>query len=159
MKKKLIIIVLAIVVLFAALMLLSNYKNNKKLDGGNPYDKNELHQETIDLLGDDLYENIIIPDDLDEKLENEETITVYYFSPTCSYCISTTPVIVPMTEDLDIDMVKMNLLEYPDKRPHYEIEATPTIVHYKDGKEVGRQVGYDEDEVFEDFFNKVVLEK
>lgn len=158
-KKKLIIIVLVVVVLFSALMLLNNYKNNKKLDGGNPYDKTELHQETIDLLGNDLYKNIITPDDLDERLANEETVTVYYFSPTCSYCMETTPIIVPMTEDLDIEMVKINLLEYPDKKPHYNIEATPTIVHYIDGKEVERKVGFDKKEVFEAFFNEVVVEK
>lgn len=158
-KKKMIIIVVVIVALIAALLLLNNYKNNKKLDSGNPYDKNELYQESIDLIGDELYDNIITPDDLEKKLEKEEDVTVYFFSPTCSYCIQTTPVVVPMTEDLGIDMVKMNLLEYQDEKERYDIEGTPTIVHFKNGEAVDSIVGYNDEEVFEEFFENVVLEK
>lgn len=160
MKKKLIIIILSIIVLFAAIMLLNNYKNDKKLDGGNPYDKNELHQETIDLIGNDLYDNIITPDNLDEKIESGEAVTVYYFSPTCGYCKQTTPIVVPMVEELGIEMYKLNLLEYESMKKHYGIEGTPTIVHYKNGEEVDQLSGYYEDkEVYERFFNEVVLEK
>lgn len=160
MKKKLIIIILAIILLFGAIMLLNNYKNNKKLNVGNPYDKNELHQETIDLIGDELYDNIIVPDKLDEKIASGEAVTVYFFSPTCSYCLKTTPIVVPMVEALDIEMYKLNLLEYESKKKHYGIEGTPTIVHYKNGEEVDQLSGYHKDKkVYEQFFNEVVLEK
>src|SRR5699024_12146872 len=45
-------------------------------DNDNPYGKTNLEQETIDQLDDPLYQNQITPDDLDEKLDNQEDLTV-----------------------------------------------------------------------------------
>lgn len=158
MNKKIIIIVALVVVLFAGIVFLNNAKNNQKLSEGNPYDKETLKQSTIDLLGNKLYEDIIVPDVLDKRLLNKETFSVYYFSPECPACKKTTPVVVPLTEEYKIEMVKMNLLEY-DKKDYYNISGTPTIVHYKEGVEVGRISGAAEEEDFREFFEEVVLKK
>lgn len=158
MGKKMLIIIGGIVILFGVFAFANNYKNNQAMERNeNPYGKNNLHQETIDLLDDPLYDNIITPDQLDEKLDNKETVTVYYFSPTCVYCQKTTPVVVPVTEEMDVDMVKMNLLEF-DKMDDYHVEGTPTIIHYEDGVEVERIVGEHSEEEFQAFFNRYVLE-
>src|SRR5699024_6909607 len=147
-----------IVILFAALYFVNDYKNKKVLDvSDNPYQKENLRQETIDQLNDPLYGNIIVPEDLDAKLDAGEDVTVYYYSTTCVYCQNTTPVVVPLTEELGIDMKKMNLLEF-DKMDYYDIEGTPTIIHYKDGIEVGRISGERPEEEFREFFDEYVLE-
>ncbi|MGM8366329.1 thioredoxin family protein [Virgibacillus sp. W0181] len=157
MKKKMLILIGVLAVLFIALYFVNDYKNKKALQGNeNPYGKDNLRQETIDQLDDPLYQNQIIPEELDEKLENGEDVTVYFYSPTCVYCQRTTPVVVPLTEDLDIDMKKMNLLEF-DKMEYYEIEGTPTIVHYEDGEEVARISGERPEEDFQQFFDENVL--
>lgn len=157
MRNKMLLIVGAIVVLFAALFFINDYKNKKALDvSDNPYKKDTLRQETIDQLNDPLYGNIIVPDDLDAKLEAKEDVTVYYYSPTCVYCQNTTPVVVPLTEELDIDMKKMNLLEF-DKMKYYDIEGTPTIIHYENGVEVARISGEHPEENFRSFFEEYVL--
>lgn len=159
MKNKMFIIIGVIVVLFAGLYFLTNFQNKQTLENSdNPYGKDNLRQETIDLLDNPNYGNIIVPDNLDEQLENEEDITVYYFSPTCSYCQQATPIVVPIAEELDIDMKKMNLLEF-DKMQYYDIEGTPSIVHYENGKEVGRIVGLPEnpEEDYRAFFEEYVL--
>lgn len=157
MRNKMLMIVGAIVVLFVALYFVNEYKNKQALSvSDNPYQKEDLHQETIDQLNDPLYGNIIIPDDLDAMLAAEEDVTVYYFSPTCVYCQRTTPVVVPLTEELDIDMKKMNLLEF-DKMDYYGIEGTPTIIHYEDGTEVARISGEQPEEAFRAFFEEHVL--
>ncbi len=52
MGKKLTIIILVIVVLFGALYFALNYKNNKALEGDNPYGTTDLEQSTIDQLDD-----------------------------------------------------------------------------------------------------------
>lgn len=158
MTKKVLVIVGVIVILFAGIILLTNYKNGKKLEQGNPYGTKNLHQKTIDLIGDELYGNIIVPDDLDKRLLDKETLTVYYFSPTCTYCIQTTPVVVPLTEEYGIDMYKMNLLEY-DKMKYYNVQGTPTVVHYEEGVEVGRLYGAASEAEFRQFFEEVVLKK
>ena len=156
MRNKMLLILGAIIILFAGLVVVNNMKNKKVLSENNPYGKEDLHQETIDQLGDPLYDNIILPEELDEKLENGEDITVYYYSPTCVYCQRTTPVVVPITEELNIDMKKMNLLEF-DLMEYYDIEGTPTIIHYKNGGEVARIVGQNEEEDYYEFFEKHVL--
>ena len=144
-----------IVLLFVALFVANNYKTNKKLNANdNPYDKTDLRQETIDLLDDPLYNNIIVPDDLMEEVDSGNPLTVYYFSPTCTYCQKTTPVLVPIAEDMDVDMKKLNTLEYGMKP--FNIEATPTLIHYDNGEEVARLVGQQEEKVYRDFFETFV---
>src|SRR5699024_11448014 len=86
-----------------------------------------------------------------------EDITVYYYSPTCSYCQKTTPVVVPVAEEMGVDLKKMNLLEF-DKMDYYKVEGTPTIIHYEDGKEVARIVGEQPKENFEAFFKENVVD-
>ena len=157
MKNKMLIIVGVIVLLFAGLYFINNYKNKQAVeDNENPYGKDSLKQETIDQLDDPLYQNIIVPEDLDAKLANGEDITVYYYSPTCVYCQKTTPVVVPIAEELGVDLKKMNLLEF-DKMDYYHIEGTPTIIHYENGEEVSRIVGEQPEENFRSFFKEYVI--
>jgi len=151
MKGKMIAIISIVVLLFVGLFAANAYKSNKKLnENDNPYDKTDLRQETIDLLDDPLYDNIIVQDDLKAEIDSGDPLTVYYFSPTCTYCQQTTPILVPIVEDMDVDMKKLNTLEY-GMEP-FGIEATPTLVHYNDGAEVARLVGQQDEEVYREFF-------
>ncbi|HLR64056.1 MAG TPA: thioredoxin family protein [Pseudogracilibacillus sp.] len=155
MKGKIIAIVVVIVLLFAGLWFANNYKNKSALEGvDNPYDKSSLKQETIDLIGDPLYDNIIVPDDLEEEIDSGQPVTVYFFSPTCSYCQATTPVLVPLVEEMDIDMKKLNTLEYG--MDQFQITGTPTLVHYDEGKEVARIIGQQTEDDFRAFFDEFV---
>lgn len=152
-----IIIIAAVVVLFFALYFVIDYKNNKALEGNNPYGSTDLNQATIDQLNDPNYQNQILPEALNEKVENGESVTVYYYSPTCVYCKATTPYLVPLTEEMGVDMVKLNLLEFPAEGNQFGIRSTPTLVHYEDGKEVARLEGQQEKEVYAAFFEEYVL--
>ncbi|GGA73608.1 thioredoxin family protein [Ornithinibacillus halotolerans] len=156
MQKKMIAIIAAIVVLFVALFVVINYKNSKALEN-NPYGTDDLEQATIDQLKDPNYGNQILPDDLIEKVESGESVTVYYYSPTCSFCKATTPYLVPLAEEMDVDMKKLNLLEFARDVQMFGIQSTPTLVHYEDGKEVVRLEGQQTEEVYEAFFEEYVL--
>ena len=90
-------------------------------------------------------------------VEAGEDVTVYFFSPTCPHCVRTTPVVAPLAKDMDVDLVQYNLLEFEQGWNDYGIESTPTIVQYKDGKEVNRIVGYQEEATFKDWFNEYTL--
>lgn len=128
-------------------------QNEEKLAGDTQYNKDSLKPETIAQLDDPNYQNIILPEDLKAKLDNKEDVTVYFYSPTCSYCQQTTPIVAPLAEDLGIDLVQFNLLEFESGWDQYGIKETPTIVQYKAGKEAERIVGLKDKEVFEDWFN------
>ncbi|GAE93664.1 thioredoxin [Gracilibacillus boraciitolerans JCM 21714] len=157
--KKMIIFILVLVIIFGGLIAIVNYQNSKQLDGVDnpPYGKSELDQATIDQLDEEIYQNQILPEDLANKLANGEDVTVYFYSPTCVHCQRTTPEVVPVAEEYGVDLVKMNLLEFEEQWNVYNIEATPTIVHFEDGKESARIVGEQPQDNFESFFGTEVL--
>ena len=109
MKKMLIIggVVLAI---FALIIVLTQMSKSEKL-ANNPYDTDDLDPATIDQLDDENYQNIALPDEVNKQIQSGEPTTVYYFSPTCSHCQATTPVLMPVAEDMDVDVLQYNLLE------------------------------------------------
>ncbi|HSP21476.1 MAG TPA: thioredoxin family protein [Planococcus sp. (in: firmicutes)] len=154
--KKMLIIGGVVVAIFALIIVLTNLSNNDKL-ANNPYDTENLEQPTIDLLTDENYQNIALPNEVDEKIKSGEPTTVYFFSPTCSHCLATTPILMPVADDMDVDVLQYNLLEYEKGWQDYFIEATPTLVHYENGEEIARWVGSQPKENIEEFFNEVVL--
>lgn len=151
--KKMIIFLAVIIVLFGAIAVLSNLDNKQKSEG-NPYKKDKLEPATVDLLDDPNYQNIIIPEELTEKLANKEDVTVYFFSPTCSHCQVTTPIVAPLAEEMKIDLVQYNVLEFEQGWDDYEIDSTPTIVQFKNGKETARIVGSHSEEEFKQWFDE-----
>lgn len=153
--KKLLIIAGIVVVIFAGIIFLTNQANDEKL-ANNPYDTEDLEQATIDQLDDENYQNIVVPSDLEEQIASGEPTTVYFFSPTCQYCQQTTPVLMPVAEDMNVDVLQYNLLEYDQGWQQYAIEATPTLIHYENGEEVSRWVGAQPKENIEQFFTDIV---
>ncbi|MUK90096.1 thiol reductase thioredoxin [Ornithinibacillus sp. L9] len=159
MQKKMLAIIGTIVVLFAALLFVINYKNDQAISNSdNPYGTKDLNQATIDQLDNPDYGNQILPDELEDKIDSGEAVTVYFYSPTCVYCQNTTPYLVPLTEDLGIDMKKLNLLEFPSEGNKYGIESTPTLVHFEEGEIVASIIGQRTEEEFTAFFNEYVLD-
>lgn len=152
--KKIIIFSIIIVALFAVLAIVNNVQNTNQAEG-NPFGKKNLHPETIKQLDDPNYQNIILPEELDAKLANKETVTVYYYSPICPACVKTSPIVVPMTNELGIDLKLFNLLEFDQGWSKYNISATPTIVHYIEGEIIGQTEGLFEEEAFAEWFKGV----
>lgn len=152
--KKVIIFLAVIVLLFGAVALLTKMQNEEKVSEENPYGKSDLHPETIAQLDDPNYKNLILPEQLEKKLDKKEDVTVYFYSPTCSHCQRTTPVVSPLAKDMNINLTQFNLLEFENGWDQYGIKETPTIVQYKAGKEVNRITGYQEKEVFEKWFEE-----
>ncbi len=138
--KKVIVLSVIVASLLIAAIVYSDIANQKAAEG-NPFGKANLHPATIEQLNDPLYDNQILPDQLKAKLDGKEELFVYFYSPTCEHCRATTPILVPVAKELKVDVKKHNLLEFSASWDAYGIEFTPTLVHYKDGKEVSRLVG------------------
>jgi thioredoxin 1 len=156
--KKLSIFFGILVVLIAALVLLNSLKPDTVY--GKPAD--DLYPATRDILNDPNYNNIIIPDTLEEKLANKESFFVYYFASDCPHCRLTTPQLKPLADELGVNLHQFNLREFDTYFGKMNIEATPTLIYYKDGvesermqgglKESGTTDGYSLDE-FTNFFS------
>ncbi|MCC3355336.1 thioredoxin family protein [Bacillus sp. REN16] len=142
--KKIVIFTVVIVAIFGALAYVTTTQNKQKAEG-NPFGKEKLDPATTAQLDDPNYQNQILPNELASKLENGESMTVYFYSPTCSHCQKTTPVIVPMVDEMGLDLKKFNLLEFEEGWKDYGIEYTPTLIHFENGEEVSRLVGYHPD--------------
>jgi thioredoxin 1 len=138
--KKLLIIGGVIVAIFVLIIVLNNQSNKEKLKD-NPYGTTNLEQSTIDLLGNEHYSNIILPDDLYEKVTSGESVTAYFFHPECQYCQQMTPILMPIAEEKGIHVYQYNMLEFPTESQPYGITSWPALIHYEDGKEVSRSVG------------------
>ena len=148
--KKVIFFLVFIIILFAGVAYLSNMQKEKAVEG-NIYEKADLKPETIELLEDPNYQNIILPDELEEKLKTEEDVTVYFFSSDCVYCKRTTPELMPLADELNVSIDQYNLWEFDEGWDKYNIESTPTIVQYKNGEEVSRINGYREPAIFKEW--------
>ncbi|VEF48809.1 Thioredoxin domain-containing protein [Bacillus freudenreichii] len=153
--KKLIIFLVIIIALFAAIAGITKWQQSKKSEG-NIYKKENLHPATIDLLDDPLYQNIILPEELEKKLNNKENVTVYFFSPTCPHCMKTTPELIPAAEKMGVDVYQFNLLEFEDGWNQYRIKYTPTLIHFKNGEEDARLVGGNPQNEIETWFEEHV---
>jgi thioredoxin 1 len=129
--KKLSIFFGILAVLIVALVFLNNAKTNTVY--GKPSD--DLYPATRD------YNNIIVPDDLQKKLDNKESFFVYYFASDCPHCRLTTPQLKPLADELGINLHQFNLREFDTFFGKMNIEATPTLVYYKDGVESARLKG------------------
>lgn len=153
--KKLIIIMASIMVIFIALVVITNIQQKQNVEG-NPFGKEKLHSETQKQLNDPLYQNIITPDQLKNDLAAGETKTIYFYKSTCPACKQTSPVVVPMAEDMNIDMELYNLEEFNEGWNDYGIRSTPTFIHFVDGQEVERLENYHQDSsVYSEWLEKV----
>ncbi|GKV67003.1 MULTISPECIES: co-chaperone YbbN [unclassified Sporosarcina] len=153
--KKLLAIGGIIVVIFVLIIVLNNKSNEKKLTD-NPYGTDQLDQRTVDLLSNENYQNIVLPDELDKQIESGEPTTVYYFSPACQHCMEFTPRLMPIADEYGVHIYQYNMLEL-DKQldSKYDIVEWPALVHYKDGKEEFRMIGGHPDENIKAFFDEI----
>lgn len=143
-----------VILLFVGIVVLQN-KSNSDVLKNNPYDTEDLQQSTIDLLSDENYQNIILPDDLQAKIDSGEGVFGYMFSPTCEHCKAFTPKLMPIAKELDIQINQLNVLEYQNAWTTYAVEHTPTLIYFENGEEVNRLVGNADEETVRQFFASV----
>ncbi|MDW0111070.1 thioredoxin family protein [Sporosarcina aquimarina] len=151
--KKLLIIGGIVIVFFVAIFALTSASNKSKL-ADNPYGTDDLEKSTIDLIGNENYDSIVLPDAVSKKIESGEPTTVYYFHPECHFCMEMTPVLMPIAKEEGVKVNQFNMQEFGNEAKQYGIESWPTLVQYENGNEVGRLVGLQPEENIHAFFNE-----
>ncbi|EJS45310.1 thioredoxin [Bacillus cereus] len=136
--KKMLIFIIAIVSIFALVIILTNKET-----------KNEKTTGTEQV---NYYKNQITPEQLQEDLSNHKEKIVYFYKTTCPHCLRISPIVVPMAENMKINMQVLNLEEYKQGWDMFQIKGTPTIISYKDGKEVNRILGEQSLQTFQTWF-------
>ncbi|WP_280769360.1 thioredoxin family protein [Salipaludibacillus daqingensis] len=154
--KKIIVFGGVVVLLFVLLAFITSYQNQQQSEG-NPFEKDSLASETIDQLDDPLYQNIILPEDLADRINNKEDVTVYFYSGQCEFCNMASSLLVPKAEEMGVDLQLYNILEFPQGWDDYQIEGTPVVVHFENGEEQAKIEGLHDEEAYEIFYEQVVL--
>ncbi|WIG15356.1 thioredoxin family protein [Bacillus thuringiensis] len=136
--KKMLIFIIAILSIFALVIILTNKET-----------KNEKTTGTEQV---NYYKNQITPEQLQEDLSDHKEKIVYFYKTTCPHCLRVSPIVVPMAENMKINMQVLNLEEYKQGWDMFQIKGTPTIISYKDGKEVNRILGEQSLQTFQTWF-------
>ncbi|HHT7239182.1 MULTISPECIES: thioredoxin family protein [Bacillus] len=102
----------------------------------------------------DYYSNKISLENLNKNLEDKKEQTVYFYQTSCVHCQKLSPIVVPMAKDLNVDMKVMDIEKLDAPWDEYKITGTPTIIHFKDGKEVSRISGEQPKEKFKEWFEQ-----
>ncbi|KAB2454177.1 thioredoxin family protein [Bacillus sp. CH126_4D] len=134
MKKMLIfggIIIALFAAIFAVTQMEEKNATSQKIDNATGSTTN----------GPDYYTNKISLADLQKNLKEKKEETVYFYQTSCVHCQKLSPVLVPMAKDLNVDMKVMDIEKIDAPWDEYKIKGTPTIIHFKDGKEVSRISG------------------
>ena len=87
---------------------------------------------------------------IDEVLKNEGLVVVDFFATWCAPCQMLAPVIVELEKKYgdEVEFYKVNIDESEDVAIRYGVSSVPTLIFFKNGEEIDRQVGFaDEDEL------------
>ena len=92
----------------------------------------------------------IYTDDFESKvLESDVPVVVDFYSDSCITCKKLAPTLCDIEEEYEGKLIVFKVNTNYDTRlvEEYEIKANPTLILFKEGKAVGKQVGpreYDE---------------
>lgn len=87
---------------------------------------------------------------IDEVLKNEGLVVVDFFATWCAPCQMLAPVLIELEKKYgdEVEFYKVNIDESEDAAIRYGVSSVPTLIFFKDGEEIDRQVGFaDEDEL------------
>lgn len=146
-----------LLVLVGLLAFLNTQGAKSELYGGKK--TADLHPSTRTILNDPNYQQIIVPETMNKKLESKDSFFVYFFSPDCPSCQATTPELMPLAKEAGVFLHQYNLREYQEGLRGHNIDSTPTLVFYENGAEKERIVGGihpggNTKETFTQFFEK-----
>ncbi|OGM15693.1 thioredoxin [Candidatus Woesebacteria bacterium RBG_19FT_COMBO_42_9] len=95
--------------------------------------------------------------DFDSRvLSNKTPVMVDFWAPWCAPCRMAEPILEELSETYKgkTEILKLNVDENSQIPMKYGVMSIPTTILYKEGKEVGRQIGFAGKQAFEDLIKK-----
>lgn len=74
--------------------------------------------------------------------ESSKPVLVDFFATWCGPCRQMLPIVTEISEEMsDIAVYKMDVDEAPNTPETLDIQSLPTLIIFKDGKEIARKTG------------------
>ncbi len=90
----------------------------------------------------------------EEVLNSKEVVLVDFFATWCGPCKMLGPVLEKLADEVDtVKFVKVDVDQEEDLAREYKVMTIPTLVVFKDGKEVKRSSGFMSKGELVDFLN------
>jgi len=79
----------------------------------------------------------------DEEISKDEPVLVDFWAAWCAPCRAIAPILEEIEKEQSdkIKIAKLNVDEYPDIASRFKVFSIPTLIIFKNGKELGRLVG------------------
>ena len=89
------------------------------------------------------------------EIVNNGLILVDFYAEWCGPCKMLGPVLEEVSNELtDINIVKINVDEHGELAQKYGVMSIPTLILFKDGKEIDKSIGFMPKEDIIEFINK-----
>lgn len=91
-------------------------------------------------------------DEFKEELNNNKNFLVDFYATWCGPCKMMEPGLEEVA--LTIDVLKVDTDVVSELAKEYGIMSLPTLIHFKDGKELNKSIGFITKDEIEEFINK-----
>lgn len=101
----------------------------------------------------------ITKDNFEKEVTNsEKLVLIDFWAPWCVPCKIIAPAVEKLAEELKnkVKVAKFNVDENPDIATELSVLNIPTLILFKDGKEVSRMIGINSKEAIEAKINKIL---
>jgi thioredoxin 1 len=91
----------------------------------------------------------------EEVMKSDKPVLVDFFATWCGPCKMIAPILEELAAEFGpkVKIVKLDVDEAPDSAQQFSVQSIPTLIFFKDGKEVERLNGFQSKEVLTEKLN------